>query len=136
MPQVSESFQPLYNIITTETDWSRPRRITRRRRGPNIPRDQLLDDEGKIRWPAVTPDGPAVSDARRDAEAAVRSVVDEGKKDGHASIRHVIEAKSKLTAFSRKALPDLKARDAAGADRLEAFVVELGKTLESMAARY
>ena len=66
----------------------------------------------------------------------MRSVVDEGKKDGHASIRHVISAKAKLTAFSRKALPELKARDSAGADRLEAFVVGLGKTLESMAAHY
>ena len=85
--------------------------------------------------PSCRTDRPSLTPVD-DAEAAVRSVVAEGKRDGHASIRHVIDAKAKLTAFSRTALPDLKARDAAGADRLEAFVVELGKALESMAARY
>ena len=114
VPQVSESFQPVYNIITTETDWNRPRRVTRRRRGPNVPREQLLDDQGKILWPAVTPDGPAVSDARRDAEAAVRSVVDEGKRGRScldpACHRREGEAHRLLAAT---ALPDLKASDAA-----------------------
>jgi hypothetical protein len=135
-PQVSESFQPLYNLITTETDWNRPPRVARRHRGPSIPRERLVDDQGKILWPADAPDGPSVAGTRRVADAAVRAVVDEGKRDGHASIRGVIGAKARLTDYARKALPDLKARDAAGSDALEAFIVELGKTLESMAAGY
>jgi hypothetical protein len=135
-PQTSEAVQPLYDIVTTETDWSRPRRAARRRRGPSVPRERLLDNNGAIRWPIVAPGGPALADSRRDAEDAVRSVVDEGKKNGHASIRRVIDAKAKLADFARHALPDLKSRNAAGADGLEAFIVELRKTLESMAARY
>jgi hypothetical protein len=48
----------------------------------------------------------------------------------------VIEAKRKLNAFAREALPVVKMRNAADAAGLERFIVELEKTLETLAINY
>jgi hypothetical protein len=96
----------------------------------------LLDDSGAIRWPVATLNGPSIAEPRRQAEEAVRGVVAEGEKQGHASIRQVIDARKKLIAFARVAVPEVKLSSAADATRLESFVVELRRTLETMAVRY
>jgi len=51
-------------------------------------------------------------------------------------ILQVIDAKNKLTAFARVALPEVKAKNAADAAALDTFNVELTKTLETLAAGY
>jgi hypothetical protein len=101
-----------------------------------LPREQLLDDSGAIRWPVATPGGPSVAEPLRQAEEAVRGVVAQGKQQGRASIRQVIDARTKLASFARVAVPEVKLASAADATRLETFVVELRKTLETMAVRY
>ena len=55
---------------------------------------------------------------------------------GHATIRQVLDAKRKLTDFARRALPIVKSKNAADSDGLERFIVELGKTLQTMAVNY
>ena len=103
---------------------------------PLVPRDVLLNADGTILWPGATPDDGATYGARRSAEEAVRTVVTTAATQGQASIRQVIDARNKLTAFARKALPIVRAQNAADSDGLERFIVELGKTLQTMAVNY
>ncbi len=136
--QPTVALQPVFDVVNAAPRWDRSshsRRVSARTR-PRVPREQLLGEDGAIRWPSFTPDDPAVAESRRAAEGAVSDVVREGKSAGHASVRQVVDAKAKLTAFTREALPKLKTRSAADARGLESFVVELEKTLQTMADRY
>jgi len=135
-PHTTEALQPVYDIVTSASGWSRTRSGARHRPRPTLARDQLLDDHGAIRWPATTPHGQSVTEPRRQAEEAVCGVVAQGKQHGRASIREVIDAKKKLTSFARVALPEVKMTNAADATSLESFIVELGKTLETFAVKY
>jgi hypothetical protein len=137
-PQTRTALQPVYDLITGVPGWrgsSRPPRPSSRVQ-PRVPREQLLGDDGTILWPAATPDDPGVAAARRAAEGAVKEVVREGKTSGHATVRQVVDAKAKLNAFARETLPKVKARNAVDASGLETFLVELEKTLQTMADRY
>lgn len=127
-------YQSLINAITSLPGWYGPPTGPRMPVHPHatIPRAELLSEDGKVLWPSAAPDDPA----RRSAEAAVQVVVQETRKYGHAGTRRVIDARNKLTAFAGKALPALKARNAADADALERFIVELQKTLATMAVNY
>ena len=138
VPQTTVALQPVFDVTSAEPGWyrsSHTRRVAARSK-PRVPREQLLGDDGTIRWPSATPDDPAVTEARQAAEVAVKDVVREGKISGHASVRQVVAAKARLIAFAREALPKLKAKRAADASGLESFVVELEKTLQTMADRY
>jgi hypothetical protein len=140
-PQTTIALQPLYQAITSIPGWYGPHAghpaHPRAPSHPKVPRDQLLGDDGKVLWPGVTPGDPAVAPARRAAEEGIRTVVQEAQKYGHASVRHVVEAKNTLTAFERLALKELWARRAnSEADRLQTFIHELDKTLETMAVNY
>ncbi len=137
-PQTTVALQPVFDVVNgAPRSYRSPhaRSVSARTR-PRVPREQLLGDDGTIRWPGAAPDDPAVAEARRAAEGAVKDVVRESKSSGHASVRQVVEAKAKLTAFAREALPKLKTKSAEGASELESFVVELEKTLQTMADRY
>jgi hypothetical protein len=103
---------------------------------PDKPREHVLDDDGKILWPGATPDDSAVAGARQLAEVAVQAVVREGKSAGYDSIRQVADARNKLVGFSKKAMPEVRAQNAADAAGLETFIFELGQTLETMAVKY
>lgn len=137
-PQTTIALQPLYNTITPLPGWYGSSRNVRPRPHslPNVPRDQLLDKDGKILWPSATPDDSATTGTRRAAEDAVRGVVSAEKTYGNAPVRQVVDAKNKLAAFAREALPIVRARNRADSDGLERFIVELGKTLQTMAVSY
>jgi hypothetical protein len=138
--QTVTNFQPLINAITSIPGWYGPAAPPAHPRAPahpKVPRNQLLGDDGKVLWPVGTPDDPAVAPARRAAEEEVQTTVQDERKYGHASVRHVVESKNKLAAFERVATKELWARHAnAEADRLQTFIHELGKTLETMAVNY
>jgi len=133
--QPALALQPNYGLITSVPGWYQSTGKVRRRPRPSVSREQVLDGNAKILWPSATPDDSAVAGTRRVVEEAVQTVVREGKSTGHASIRQVVDAKNKLVAFSRKALPQVRAKNAADSAGLEIFIVELGKTLETMAAK-
>jgi hypothetical protein len=137
-PQTVTDYQSLINAITSIPGWYGPpaRPYHPVRPQPSIPRTELLNNDGTILWPSATPNDATASRARQAAEEAVRGVVQESQKYGHASTRHVADARNKLTAFARQALPPLKARNAADADALERFIVELKKTLATLALNY
>lgn len=137
-PQTTVALQPLYNKITSLPGfYGSPRKVMPRTRMlPKIPRDQLLNKDGKILWPSAAPDDSTTSGTRRAAEEAVRGVVSAEKAHGSALVRDVVDAKKKLTAFAREALPIVSARDRADSEGLERFIVELEKTLQTMAVSY
>ncbi len=137
-PQTTVAPQMLYNKITSIPGWHASSRkvLPRSRILPNVPRDQLLDKDGKILWPGAAPDDSATAGTRRAAEDAVRGVVSAQKTYGSATVRQVVDAKKKLTAFAREALPVVSARHRADSDVLERFIVELGKTLQTMAVSF
>jgi hypothetical protein len=135
--QTTVSLQPLYNAITAIPGWyGSPAPRPRPRPTPRVPRDQLLGEDGTILWPSATPDDAAVAGTRKAAEDAIRGVVSASRTYGQAPVRQVVDAKNKLTAFARRALPIVKARNAADSDGLETFIVELGKTLQTLAVNY
>jgi hypothetical protein len=137
-PQTVTDYQSLINAITSIPGWYGPPAHPYHpvRPQPSVPRTELLNNDGTILWPNATPNDATASRARQAAEEAVRGVVQESQKYGHASIRHVADARNKLTAFARQALPALKARNTADADALERFIVELKKTLATLALNY
>ena len=136
--QTVTDYQSLTNAITSIPGWygppARPSRPVAPQ--PSLPRSELIGDDGKVLWPSATPNDPAVAPARSAAEAAVRVVVQEQQKYGQATIRHVVDARNKLDAFAGHALPELKAKNAADEAGLERFIVELKKTLATMAVHY
>ncbi len=136
--QTVTDYQPLINAITSIPGWYGPPAHPYHpvRQQPSVPRTELLNDDGTILWPGATPNDATAAQARQAAEEAVRGVVQESRKYGHASTRHVADARNKLTAFAYQALPALKARNAADADALERFIVELKKTLATLALNY
>lgn len=138
--QTVTDYQPLINAITSIPGWYGPSAPAHPQRPihphPTIPRGELLADDGRILWPSATPNDPSVAASRQAAEAAVRDAVQESIKYEHATVRKVADARNKLTAFARQALPALKARNAADADGLERFIVELQKTLATLAVNY
>ena len=93
---------------------------------------RLLGPGGTVRWPSAAPDGPA----RKAAEEAVKSAVAEHDKYGQATIRQVVDARNKLTEYLRESLPAVKEHNRADGDALERFVVELQKTLATLAVNY
>jgi hypothetical protein len=137
-PQTVTDYQSLINAITSIPGWYGPPAHPYHpvRPQPSVPRTELLNDDGTILWPGATPNDATAARARQAAEEAVRGVVQESQKYGHASTRRVADARNKLTAFARQTLPALKARNAADADALERFIVELKKTLATLALNY
>jgi hypothetical protein len=138
-PQTTTSFGPLYSAITSLPGWYGPAPRARRRypaTRPAAPRVSPLDADGKIRWPSTIPDDPAARESRRAAEASVLSVAREYKSTGHGSIRPVIDAKEKLSAFERKVMPEVKAKNITDGDALDTFFFDLDNALDTMTYTY
>jgi hypothetical protein len=136
--QTYNNLQGLAYLVTQVPGWNQTtgRMRPHPRPAPTVPREQLLSGDGTILWPSATPDDGATFGARRRAEEAVGTVAVAAASNGHATIRQVLDAKNKLTDFARRALPIVKAKNAADSDSLERFIVELGKTLQTMAVNY
>jgi len=137
-PQTTIALQPLYNVITSVPGWYGPahRSSHRVHSRQSTPRTPPYDDNGKIVWPSTIPDDPAAALARRAAEEAVRAVVREFKDTGHGSVRPVVDAKNKLSAFERRVLPEVKAKNATDGAALESFFLDLDNALDALTYTY
>jgi hypothetical protein len=141
-PQTTISLGPLYSAITSVPGWYGPSTTHRARRRihatrPVAPRTPPFDDDGKILWPStIPPEDPGARALRQDAEDAVRAVVRESKSTGHASIRPVIAAKNKLSAFERKVMPEVKAKNITDGDALDTFFFNLDNALDTLTYTY
>lgn len=140
-PQTTVALQPLYSAITSLPGWSgtsgggyrRVRHVRPRSLDPPIPH---YDRNGNILWPGIIQDDPTSTALRREANEAFRAAFRESKSTGHASIRPVIAAKNKLSAYERKILPAIKGRSVPDGDALEAFFVDLDRSLDVMNSYY
>jgi hypothetical protein len=133
-PQTTQAWSPLIDAITSVPGWSAPAHRTRRRLHSQSSATPIraFDNSGKILWPSTIPNDSSVATLRHSAEEAVRTVVRESKSTGHASVRPVIDAKNKLEAFERKALPIVRTRNATDGASLEAFFFNLDKALDAL----
>jgi hypothetical protein len=138
--QTTISFGSLESAISLVPGWyssTTTHRVRRRlRTTPSRVPPTAFKDDGTILWPSTVPDDPANKSLRRDAEAAVRGVVLEQKTTGHGSVRPVIDAKNKLSAFERKILPEVRAKNATDGDALETFFSDLDNALDTMTYTY
>ncbi|HZW34192.1 MAG TPA: hypothetical protein VFF52_25945 [Isosphaeraceae bacterium] len=141
-PGTTLALQPLYNAITSVPGWygrthrARHRLQTRPSVGPIIPRTSFFDDQGKVIWPSTIPSDPTTAELRQAADAAVQAVVREWKSTGHGSVRPVIHAKDQLSAFERKVLPEVRAKNTTDGAALETFFSDLDKSLDAMTYTY
>jgi hypothetical protein len=136
-PLTVTNFQPLISAITQVPGWygtpSGSRRMSHvERPQPTVPYNDLLGPGGKILWPSTAPDVPA----RKTAEDAVKLAVEERDKYGQATVRQVADARNKLEKYLYETLPGVKTRNRADGDGLEKFVIELRKTLATLAVNY
>jgi hypothetical protein len=132
--QTRTDLQSVANIVTLVPGWNASTGQARPRPqpAPRMSRTELLSADGAILWPSAAPE----DSARRAVEAAVQRAVHTETQSGHATVREVIDARNKLSAYAHVALPEVRARNAADANGLETFMVELGKTLRTMAVNY
>ena len=103
---------------------------------PVAPRTPPFDDDGKILWPStIPPDDPGARAAAGRGGRRI-AVVRESKSTGHASIRPVIAAKNKLSAFERKVMPVVKAKNVTDGDALDTFFFNLDNALDTLTYTY
>jgi hypothetical protein len=120
--------QPRYQVETGTTRFDR--------RHPTIqliPREKLLDADGRVQWPASTPSGPNLSEARNAVDDAIVKVVQEVKERGHASVRNVVAARDALSNFARLALERLRSESPADAAGFQVFLQSLDHVLYTTA---
>ena len=139
--QTTIALQPLYSAITSLPGWNGttgrvPRRIHHVRRRSLDPPYPRYDRNGNILWPRTIHDDATSTPLRREAEDAFLAAFRESKSTGHASIRPVIAAKDKLSAYERKVLPAVKGQSVSDGDALEAFFVDLNRSLDLMNAYF
>jgi hypothetical protein len=96
-----------------------------------LPRDQLFDKDGNIRWPSSAPDSPLnLATSRRTADRAIKDVERGAGKNGRAPVRDVVLARDKLEDYGRPAMEKLRsAGDERGANELGRFLESLDRAL-------
>lgn len=139
-PQTTLALQPLYNAINAvpALNQSAPRHAgrVRYRPQPPPPRSQMINDDGMVLWPSITPNDDSVEAKREAVDSAAKGLIEQAKKNGNASTRSVIDAKNKLHTFARAALPMVMTRSPADSHTLELFILHLGKAMEQLAVKY
>jgi hypothetical protein len=98
-----------------------------------LPRNEVLKDDGSVRWPESLPSSEALDKARSAAEAAIRVAVKEFESSGKASIQSVAEAKSQLFEFGKPAIDQLVRANRGEAQKLLNFLASLERVLNSLA---
>ena len=79
---------------------------------PPIPLDELIDPQGKVRWPDAAPVGGDLAARRQQADAAIQAAYQQFQAQGQASVQGVVEARRALYAYGQPALARLRASDA------------------------
>jgi hypothetical protein len=71
--------------------------------------DEVIDPQGKVRWPDAAPIGGDLAARRQEADAAIRAAYRQYRAQGQASVASVVEAKRTLHAYGQPALARLRA---------------------------
>jgi len=132
--KTSTGIKPYYNINTGSHHMAGAirRHDAAAARAQMIPREQLVDDQGQVKWPPTAPNSPSdVGKARSDADAAVATVAGEFHKDGRAAVSDVIAAQDRVRDYASKAMDHLKGQPAE-ASGLVTFLASLDYALTTM----
>ena len=133
-------YEPRYNIATATTR-PYPRQLAARGRARGrgtpdlLPREKVLDADGRIQWPADLPRDPDLGSMRQGVDTAFHDVVDDFRKRHRASVRDTVGARDKLYAFGN--LVERKLQDderEAEIPEFQVFLASLDRALVSMAS--
>jgi hypothetical protein len=125
----AKTLQPRYQIATGATRFDRRHHASLQL----IPRDKLLDSEGKVQWPVTTPSGQNLSESRQAVDDAIQKAALEARDHGRASVRSVVAARDALADFSGSALERLRSDSPTDAAIFQVFLQSLDHTLYTMA---
>lgn len=100
-----------------------------------LPRDQVLQKDGRVIWPAAAASDGESARSRAAVEAAIRTVVREYQADGKATVRSVAEAKNQLLAYGMPQLERLAGTDRAAEKKLLTFFRSLDRALDEMGGK-
>jgi len=132
-------YEPRYNVATASTR-PYPRQLAARGRNrargtPDLlPREKVLDTDGRILWPTSLPRDPDLGSMRQGVDTAFHDVVDDFRKRNRGSVRETVNARDKLYAFGNLAEQKLQEekRDA-DIPEFQVFLASLDRALVSMA---
>jgi hypothetical protein len=100
---------------------------------PRVQLSELIDGQGRVRWPAQAPSGGAHAERRAAADQAIQTVYVDFARDGRAGVSDVVTAKHRLQDYGNPALSLLRSRnDARGRAGLVTFLNSLDAALDAM----
>lgn len=99
-----------------------------------LPRDEVLDPEGNVRWPESAPHSDsAMVEAKVKAAEAVKRAAQEQNETGRAKVRDVVDARNKVERYAELALPEARTDGQDGdAQYLSRFLAGLDRALVGM----
>jgi len=133
--KTTTGIKPYYSLATGRSNLTPAMRhqMGVQARAEMIPRDKLIDENGRVLWPRSAPASPSdLAKARSETDAAVGTVAGEFSKDGRASVHDVVNAQEKLRDYGTKALDHLKSDNPAEANGLATFLTSLDYALTTM----
>jgi hypothetical protein len=74
--------------------------------------DEVIDPQGKVRWPDAAPVGGDLAARRQEADAAIQAAYQQYRAQGQASVQNVVEAKRTLYTYGQPALARLRSTTA------------------------
>ncbi len=95
---------------------------------PNVPLNDLLNDDGTPKWPGIAPK----NDLRAQADSAIAAVAKDFRQDGQATVQDVNDARDALYAYGRPALATVRRQHASQGSSFKDFLNNLDVALDVM----
>ncbi len=128
--QQQQLVQPRYDVRTRQPG---PAGTSESTVPKHLPRNEVLADDGSVRWPASMPSSEMLDKKKSAAESAIRVAVKEFEQNGKATIQSVGEAKSELFEYGKPALEQLVRANRDEAKKLLKFLASLEHVLNGLA---
>ncbi len=125
--QGAKVIEPRYSIGENQADEAQ-----RGRSIALLPREKVMDREGKVLWPASTPSGQTLNEIRNQVDGAVQAAVQETQGNQRPSVRSIVAARDEVENFAVPALERLRSESPADAAGLEVFLQSLDHHLANL----
>jgi hypothetical protein len=96
-----------------------------------VPIDQLMTQQGQVKWPAAAPAG----EGRDLVDAGTTALAEQVRATGKASVQAVNDARDSLYSYGLPALADVRKNSPADAAAFKDFLNNMDATLLSMAGK-
>jgi len=98
-----------------------------------LPRDQVIDETGSVRWPESAPESDSdLAQAKARATQAVKQAAAEQDRTGRAKVGHVVDARNKVDNYANLAMAQARGDGGNTADQLSTFFASLDRALVHM----